>query len=295
MSIKRNIDEIKEEVNRITNGEYEVLSNVYINNKTKIKFLHNKCGNEFEMRTNDFLSSNHRCPFCSYKNRKPSFVKTDEQYKREVKKLTDNEYDVLGNYTNNKEKILHIHKTCGTKYLVRPNDFLQGYRCPNCSSNNSAKGIKIIEEFLNKNNINYVKEKTFDSLIYIHNLKFDYYLPEFNLLIEFDGQQHFVVRGNTKFNKDMSVRVKRDWIKNIWCNQNNIRLLRIPYSISPNSINKILTNIIYNEIDIKLLDKSNIYFDNNTIYNQLKYYTQRNSIYFSLYSNEIEDILRNFN
>ena len=66
----------------------------------------------------------------------------------------------------------------------------------------------------------------------------DFYLPDCNTVIEFDGAQHFVPSdyfGVDAFNKT----VEHDNIKNNYCSDNEIRLIRIPYW-EINNINNIL-------------------------------------------------------
>jgi len=54
-------------------------------------------------------------------------------------------------------------------------------------------------------------------------LKFDFYLPVFNMCIEFDGEQHYRPhRDNDKFNHSMIS--LRDQIKTLYCEANNIKL-----------------------------------------------------------------------
>lgn len=60
-------------------------------------------------------------------------------------------------------------------------------------------------------------------------MPFDFYIKEFNLCIEFDGEQHY--RENNYFggNNIFKETQKRDKIKNKYCKDNDINLLRIPY------------------------------------------------------------------
>lgn len=104
-------------------------------------------------------------------------------------------------------------------------------------------GEKKVESFLIENNVNYIQQKKFEGCINIKSLPFDFYLPEYNICIEFDGRQHFEViewfGGEDGFIK----RKKNDLIKNIFCNNNNIKLIRISYE----DIN-IISNILEKEL-----------------------------------------------
>ena len=74
--------------------------------------------------------------------RAPSRRKTHEQYVNELPK----NIEVLGNYTTAIIKILHKHATCGTEWMARPNDILNGYGCPGCAGNT----LKTTEQYLNQ-------------------------------------------------------------------------------------------------------------------------------------------------
>lgn len=63
-------------------------------------------------------------------------------------------------------------------------------------------------------------------------LRFDFYLPEQNTLIEYDGEPHFVKRG--KYGEGFENRQKNDEIKNQYCKDNNIKLIRIHYKLPEN-------------------------------------------------------------
>lgn len=62
--------------------------------------------------------------------------KTTEVFKCEVYEKKNGEYEVLGEYINNKTPILMRHNICGEKYMVRPDNFLNGTRCPKCFGSN---------------------------------------------------------------------------------------------------------------------------------------------------------------
>ena len=94
-----------------------------------------------------------------------------------------------------------------------------------------SKGEEKIAQILNNNLITYKKEKTFNDCINPQTnscLRFDFYLPDYNCCIEYDGEQHFCeARG--VWNSLESIKEK-DKIKNQYCKNNNIKLIRIPYT-----------------------------------------------------------------
>ena len=124
---------------------------------------------------------------------------------------------------------------CGTKnYLVKSSDLVNGYvvTC-GCGTREKSLGEIEINNILTKNSIKFEEQKTFDTCRFPNSnakARFDFYLPWYNLLIEFDGEQHFE-KGKWETDKDnLEKRQYRDNYKNLWCKANNILLIRIPYT-----------------------------------------------------------------
>ena len=235
--MKKTNEQFKKEVYELVGKEYTPLTK-YINDCTKVLMKHNKCGYEWEITPNNFLSTGNRCPKCQHR----SFRKTTEEFKKEVEEITDKEYEVLGEYVNCHTKILMRHNFCGNEYEVRPNDFQQGYRCPKCKE---SKGEKVISKFLDKFKINYKRQVSFPDCKYKLPLKFDFqiFLENINILIEYDGIQHFQ---SSYYGENFEIIKLRDEIKNEYCKKNGIHLYRISYKDFDN-IEAILKNIIEKE------------------------------------------------
>jgi len=110
---------------------------------------------------------------------------------------------------------------------------IQKQGCPLCST---SKGELLVKRFLEENKIKFEQQKTFDEYKYKRKLKFDFYLPEYNICIEYDGELHFFsnfkgVKTNLEYTQ------ARDKIKNEYCKRSNIQLIRIKYT--ENIINKL--------------------------------------------------------
>ena len=91
-------------------------------------------------------------------------------------------------------------------------------------------GERTITLFLDKKKYYILNhQKTFDDLIFFSKLKFDFYLPKYNTIIEYDGIQHFepvvFLGGDEEFEKNK----QRNLLKNEYCVKNNIKLIRISY------------------------------------------------------------------
>lgn len=104
----------------------------------------------------------------------------------------------------------------------------------------------VIKDFLDNNNIKYIQEKTFSGCRYYYCLRFDFYLPDYNCCIEYDGEQHYKEVDFFGGEKGYEERKRNDSIKNKYCKENNISLLRIPY-FDFNNIDNIL-NIFLNKL-----------------------------------------------
>ena len=231
---KKTTEEFKQEVFDRVGDEYTVLGD-YVNAKTQIKMRHNTCGNEYEVIPSSLLNG-YGCSYCSGKHKK-----TTEEFKQEVFELSGNEYSVLGAYVNSNTKIKIRHNTCGNEYEVIPNNFLRGIRCTNGSNIQNSRGIQLIVKLLDKNNISYLREKPINAQG--HRLRFDIYISKLNIVIEFDGEQHF--KSVEYFGGDEGFKKRQylDNLKNKYCNEHDIKLLRIPYT-QEKEIPEILTTII---------------------------------------------------
>ena len=111
-------------------------------------------------------------------------------------------------------------------FSQRPEHHMNGNGCPKCKS---SKGETIIRKILEKNNIKFDVQKTFDDCKYIRKLKFDFYIHDYNICIEYDGKHHFIPINNFGGIKEFSLIKEKDEIKNKYCRDNNINLIRIKY------------------------------------------------------------------
>jgi hypothetical protein len=118
--------------------------------------------------------------------------------------------------------------------------------CPMC---NFSKGESAISNYLTSHKIEFVAQKKFDDCIAKKRLPFDFYLSEYNTLIEFDGVQHFENRNFFhKGRETFENRVYKDKLKLQFCLENKITLLRIAYE-EIDIVNFILDVVIYNHLN----------------------------------------------
>lgn len=145
----------------------------------------------------------------------------------------------ITNYDGSSNKVDIICKKHGTFSQVA-NTHLSGCGCPKC---NNSIGELIIEDYLLRNNINFIEQYKFDECFNRSKLPFDFYLPDFNTCIEYDGEFHYKDFG---FN-DLESQKNNDNIKNNFCKKNNIRLIRIPYTEKDNISEILYSNKLNND------------------------------------------------
>lgn len=218
---KRKTDaEFKQEVYDLVGDEYTFLD-TYITTDTKLRVKHNKCGNVYKVQPNAFLNGR-RCPYCGVNAKK-----TNEQFHQEIYDIVGDEYTFLDNYVNKRIKLRVKHNKCGNTYGVTPSNFLQGSRCPYCSNSN---GEDIINKILKSLGIKYEYQKTFDGLRDTQPLSYDFYIPSQNILIEYQGIQHYqpidYFGGKSKF----KVQQKHDKMKSEYAKNNHYNSITIPYT-----------------------------------------------------------------
>jgi len=219
---KKTTEQFKQEVFDVSNGEYQVVGE-YVNSNTLIAMRH-KCGNEYSVTPNKFLMGR-RCPECSKIKCGDGKRKTHDDFIAKVNEITD-EYEILTKYKLSKLKIKVLHKKCGSEYEVSPNSFLDGNRCPVCISSN---GEKVIAKYFNDKGIIFKRQYKMNGCRNKMPLAFDFAIRDETVLIEYDGEQHRRVSwGGTE---GLKYRQSLDKIKNDYCKNNNIKLIRIPYAI----------------------------------------------------------------
>lgn len=120
-------DQIVKRIYELVGGDYTKLDNVYLGNKGKFPIKHNICSHTYEVNWSNFKSG-FRCPKCF-----GTALLSDHGVAKEIKRLTQGEYEKLTPYINAKTKFSIMHNLCGAIYDVNWNNFKSGYRCPRCA------------------------------------------------------------------------------------------------------------------------------------------------------------------
>jgi len=225
-------DQLLNKINIKHGNKYGGLDKIiYKNASTKFKLLCPKHG-EFDVCPKNLNG----CKKCA--NEKLSL--DTESFIEKSSIIHNNKYDYsLVDYINNKTPVKIICKKHGT-FEQKPNDHLSGHGCRYCKI---SSGEELISNILNGLNISFIREYKFHNCKNNRSLPFDFYLPDINSCIEYNGKQHYepidYFGGSVTYNKT----ILRDKIKIDFCKENNINLLIISY------LDKDIYSIIYNFID----------------------------------------------
>lgn len=221
--IHRNHEEYVYEVSLI-NPNIKVLGS-FVNMITPI--LHKCTIHNVEWFSSPYnILKGHGCYECGNEKIKNKNTKTHQQYVEELK-IANPDIIVVDTYINSYEPILHRCKIDGYEWKVSPSSMLSKKNgCPQC---NESVGERYVRQWLKNHNIIYEYQKTFDDCRDNRVLPFDFYLPAYNCCIEYDGKQHFESIEYFGGQKSFEYRKKHDDIKNEYCKNNGISLLRIPY------------------------------------------------------------------
>lgn len=240
-----------DKANQVHNSTYEYLSQ-YLNASTKIKIQHKQCGTVFFQRPNNHTSLKQGCPVCGRQNQVHALTKSHEKFVEQCQQIHNKEYVYLEQYTKDAAKIKIRHNVCGHVFYQRASSHIQGQGCPECSS---SKGERLIKHWLEENNVSFMYQHKFDNCVNPftrRKLKFDFFLPRYNVAIEFDGLQHyrpvrFIGMSAEQAEKAFELCNKLDKIKNDFCKQNKIELIRIGIiqnKLDNNEIDQILLDVI---------------------------------------------------
>ena len=214
---KKTTEEYKEELKDINPNI--ICLEEYINNSTKILHKCLKCGNTWKAKPNNILHGTN-CPVCFGTPKK-----TTEEYKTKLKDINPN-IICLEEYKTGKTKIFHKCLICGNTWAAIPNSILNGNGCPHCKF---SHGEKAVEAFLAENKINYIPQKRFSDCRDKRSLSFDFYLPELNIAIEYNGRQHYESIEAFGGEKQLHLQRHHDWLKRKYCRDKGITLITISY------------------------------------------------------------------
>ena len=205
-----------------------------------------KNGHEFEATPNK-IKQGRGCPFCKREKLKKCFMKSTEQFIKDLEKANPS-LELVGEYKGSHNEVNYKCKICNRISKGVADKLLQ--RELGCRFCNSSIGEQIITILLENRVISFIREKKFNGCKNEKELRFDFYLPDYNACIEFQGEQHFkpvdFSYTPTKASKEKAEKVfkdnlLRDSIKKEFCKQKGLKLIEITYK-QINEIEQILSS-----------------------------------------------------
>lgn len=209
-------------------------NNIYENGKKKLRFKCISCGMDFLCSWFKVLNEHYKsnpCPNCSLSIKVPGAYNSLGYLKPELIKEWD-DCNLFSPYSVTRasgKRVVWKCKKCNKNWKARVVDRVcHDNGCPYCKN---SKGEMKIRDFLTKNKIAYIQEFSFQDCRNIRPLEFDFYIPRYNVCIEYQGEQHYKVIHGEFFGNQERLRdlQKRDFIKFSYCKNKEIVLIIIPY------------------------------------------------------------------
>ena len=203
---------------------YDYSLSKYTNIKTKLKIICKKHG--VFLQKPQIHYSCRGCLKCYLERQSLLKRKSTKIFLKQCEKVHGSTYDYsLVNYVNKRTKVKIICKKHGL-FEQKPQEHLKGCGCQHC---NISKGEDKIKRCLDKKGVTYTQQKFFEDCKNPktgRKLFFDFYVKDYNLLIEYDGEQHFKTTYKGGLLRDTQY---RDRIKTKYAKQKRMCLKRIPY------------------------------------------------------------------
>lgn len=218
-----------------------ILDGDYKGSDKPIACICKMCGRKYYTLPNRIISNNVICRKCAYIQ---MGINSRVSFDIFINKLSKNNPDItyLSGYEGMESYVSVRCNKCGYEWSVLASSIANSNSgCPKC---HLSKGETRISKYLDDNNIKYISQKTFDNLRSIKKLRYDFYIPQYNCLIEYQGIQHekivdFSGNGIEYAEIQFKKGLENDEKKRKFALENKIKLLEIWY-YDFNNIEKIL-------------------------------------------------------
>lgn len=225
---KKNTNDLVKKLEQLYGNYYDYSLVEWKGRESKIKIICPKHGIQ-EINTRWTLRGNVCCRECYFDTKRL----TQKEFEDKANYIHNNQFDYSLSKYKNASTPITIKCNKGHIFKMKPQTHLYSCSgCPICMSEKRSSGERKIRWFLTQNKIEFEEQKTFDGCKYKQLLLFDFYLPQYNLCIEYQGLQHYQITNCFGGEKEFELRQKRDNIKREFCKNNNINLLEIKYNES---------------------------------------------------------------
>lgn len=223
---KKTTEEFIKESIAIHHKLYDYSEVIYQNPTTIIYLTCNICGHRFPITPNKHLMGR-GCPECAKVKRGLKRRITQEDYIDRATKRHKGKYSYKNTIYNGWDNDVTITCPIHGDFEQHAGRHLQGCGCPHC--NQSKLEINVLN-LLKQNKFTFETQKKFDWLVYEKQLKLDFYIPEYKVAIECQGQQHFFPvdfcsKGMDDAKERFEKGLKRDFLKRQLCEEHGIKLL----------------------------------------------------------------------
>lgn len=222
---------------KVHKNKYDYSQVVFIRSNVSVEIICSLHGKFFQ-RPTAHVHQKQGCPTCGMEKRKlqKTTRKTTKEFIQKALRIHNALYDYSNtNYINVKTKVDILCPQHGT-FQQEAKAHLRGQGCPTCANLKRAsfyesKGERQIQFYLESNGFVYEKQKTFSDCKYKMLLRYDFFVPIINTLIEFDGEQHYKFFPRFHVNKKaFELMQRRDKIKTEYAIYKNISLIRIKWN-----------------------------------------------------------------
>lgn len=210
---------------------YDYSKTVYTNFRNKITITCPIHG-DFEQTVSNHIHKQYGCPKCGIEKRARSRQLSLDDFIHRANQVHNNKYDYSKVvFKNMHQKVTIICPEHGEFDQTPQKHILRQHGCPKC---NQSKGEKDIQKYLEQNNIKYLQQFkiSVDQSINVSGKAFiDFYLPDYNVFIEYNGIQHYEYTpyfhsgGAIDFEKQQ----QRDLYIEKYCKEKDIKLIQISY------------------------------------------------------------------
>lgn len=215
------IDGLFEKFINIHKDLYNYDNSIYHGMMALMEVKCNRCGRIFKVMPYRHLKGD-GCRICGYKTNGFKRRHNLEKFIEKARKIHDDMYEYY-EYTLGDQKVKIKCKKCNNIFYQTPEGHLNKKGCPFC---NFSKGELLINKLLIKNNIKFIRQFKLPG----YKFRYDFYLPNYNLLIEFHGRQHYEpVRAFGGKNAFDMVRT-RDAFKRSLAKEYKMNMLEIKFS-----------------------------------------------------------------
>lgn len=218
-----------EKAKRVHGNKYDYSKVIYSRSSEKVCIICPEHGEFLQIATEHLKGKG--CPKCGHITTGMKRLSSSEDFTTKAKKIHGEKYDyskVI--YTGIHNKVQIICPQHGL-FEQEANSHLQGIGCPRCSQ---SKGEHIIKQILDKNGINYVDQYKIDISKDINSSGYtyiDFYLPDLNIVIEYNGIQHYMPIKHFGGELRFAQQKRRDSYVRKYCIKRGIKLIEVSYQI----------------------------------------------------------------